>query len=64
VTARMVTTVLELVGMVVALTGLAVFWATVAPDGWGLPVGLMVWGLGAVAESWFLERLTKGGEQQ
>ncbi len=62
---ELVTSVLEIVGMVVAVTGLAVFWALVAPDGWGWPVGLMVWGLGAIAVSWFLDRIsTEGGESE
>ncbi len=55
----LITTVLELLGMLVAVTGLAVFWATVAPAAWAWPVGLLVWGLGTIAVSWFLQNLQK-----
>ena len=53
----MVTDVLELIGMLVMVTGLSAFWSTVAPDAWAWPVALIVWGMGAVGVSWILGHL-------
>jgi hypothetical protein len=63
-----VTTVLEIIGVIVVVTGAAVAAAlavaTVAPDPWGWPAGLMVWGAGAFGATWFLDRLTEGGDPE
>jgi len=60
----LLTSVLEVLGMLAVVSGLAWFWARLLPEGWSLPVGLILWGVGLIGVAWMIgvmDETSKGG---